>query len=144
MKFKFLILAVACAAFAVGCCACKKARKEAKPFTGTVWHLVQIGGTDVSLPADTFNITFSDEGRVSGIGACNRLTGTYTVTDKRKLDVGPVGMTMMLCPKNDAYERQLGRILEESTHYDIDKDVLVLLENGTVKALFKATTEKTE
>ena len=145
MKLRFLLLAVAgIAIICSGCCACKRAQKAAKPLVGTTWHLVQIGGNDVALPEDTFNVTFGADGRVFGIGACNRLTGTYTTSANNGLNVGPVGMTMMLCPKNSNYERELGLILEEATHYGIDKDTLILLKDGTVKALFKATTVKTE
>ena len=69
MKLRFLLLAVAgIAIICSGCCACKRAQKAAKPLVGTTWHLVQIGGNDVALPEDTFNVTFGADGRVFGIG----------------------------------------------------------------------------
>lgn len=82
MKLKSLIMIMLGAAMLGGCCsACKQRTKNAKPLEGTVWHLIQIEGRDVALDAGTFDITL-DGGRLSGIGACNRLMGSYTVEPK--------------------------------------------------------------
>ena len=45
----------------------------------------------------------------------------------------------MLCPENEALEMQLLHILAQTTHYDIDYDMLMLLNNGTILAVFQAT-----
>jgi heat shock protein HslJ len=47
----------------------------------------------------------------------------------------------MLCPHNEALENRLVQILAKTTHYDIDYDMLMLMQNGTVLALFKAQAE---
>jgi heat shock protein HslJ len=44
----------------------------------------------------------------------------------------------MLCPDNEALEMKLLQILSKTTHYDIDYDMLMLMQNGTVLAVFKA------
>ena len=124
---------------ASSCCSlCRWRVKHAKPLEGTVWHLVQIEGTDRELPADEFNIILS-EGHLSGRGACNSLLGQYTTEGKSGLRFSHLGSTRMLCPANEDLETTLARVLGGTTHYDIDYDTLMLLHNGTIKAIFKAS-----
>lgn len=121
-----------------GCCSvCRQRQKNAKPLTGTTWHLVQIGGEEMSLPADKYNMTFDAEGRVSGIGACNRFTGGYELSGKFGIHFGPMASTRMYCENIDIESEMLG-VLSSATHYDIDYDMLIIISDGTIKALFKA------
>lgn len=137
MKLKSLIMIMLGAAMLGGCCsACKQRTKNAKPLEGTVWHLIQIEGRDVAAEAGTFDITLQD-GSLSGIGACNRLMGSYTVEPKSGIRFGALASTRMMCPNVDM-ETQLASVLESATHYDIDYDTLILMQDGTIKALFKA------
>lgn len=121
-----------------GCCSvCRQRQKNARPLTGTTWHLVQIGGEEVSLPVDKFNMTFDTEGRVGGIGACNRFTAPYTISEGMGLHIGEMASTRMYCEDIDTEGRMFG-ILSSATHYDIDYDILIIISDGTIKALFKA------
>lgn len=134
---KLLVLLVA-AAVAVGCCStCRMRVKNAKPLEGTMWHLVKVGGESVSLPADEFNIILNENG-LGGRGACNSLLGQYAVGEKLALRFSSLGSTKMLCPHNEALEMKLIKILSQTTHYDIDYDMLMLLNNGEIIAVFKA------
>ncbi|MBQ5753034.1 MAG: META domain-containing protein [Alistipes sp.] len=138
MKTKILI-ALLCAVLSVGCCSqCRQKQKNAKPLTGTTWHLVQMGGQDLQLADDSFNLMLGEDGSIAGIAACNRLLGTYTTTPKYGISFGQVGTTMMLCPKNDVLEGEFVQMLGGITHYDIDFDTLILLQDGAIKALLKA------
>ena len=138
MKTKILI-ALLCALLSVGCCSqCRQKQKNAKPLTGTTWHLVQMGGQDLQLADDSFNLMLGEDGSIAGIAACNRLLGTYTTTPKYGISFGQVGTTMMLCPKNDVLEGEFVQMLGGITHYDIDFDTLILLQDGAIKALLKA------
>ncbi len=140
----FALVALAVALGAAGCCSpCKKRAKNAKPLVGTEWHLVQFEGKDMNLPDDTFNILFNGEGGLSGIGGCNRLMSRYTSGDKGAITIKPVATTMAYCPEAD-FERELTLLLEKITHYDIDYDMLVLTQEGTVKAVFKALPARAE
>lgn len=122
----------------VGCCSsCRWRYKNARPLEGTVWHLVKVGGESVVLSNDSFNIILNDNG-LGGRGACNSLLGRYTVGEKRELRFSTLGSTKMLCPDNEQLEIQLIKILSETTHYDIDYDMLMLISDGAVKAVFKA------
>ncbi len=138
MKTKILI-ALLCAVLSVGCCSqCRQKQKNAKPLMGTTWHLVQMGGQDLQLADDSFNLMLGEDGSIAGIAACNRLLGTYTTTPKYGISFGQVGTTMMLCPKNDVLEGEFVQMLGGITHYDIDFDTLILLQDGAIKALLKA------
>ena len=134
---KLLVLLVA-AAVTIGCCStCRMRVKNAKPLEGTMWHLVKVGGESVSLPADEFNIILNENG-LGGRGACNSLLGQYATGDKLALRFSSLGSTKMLCPHNEALEMKLIKILSQTTHYDIDYDMLMLLNNGEIIAVFKA------
>ena len=136
MKKLFILLMVA--VLTVGCCStCRLRVKNAKPLEGTVWHLVKVGGESLTLPADEFNIILNENG-LGGRGACNSLLGQYATGDKYALRFSHLGSTKMLCPHNEALEMKLIKILSQTTHYDIDYDMLMLMQNGEVIAVFKA------
>ena len=135
---KKILVVMLMAAIAVGCCSsCRWRYKNAKPLEGTVWHLVQVGGESMTLPADSFNIILNENG-LGGRGACNSLLGQYAVGEKLQLRFSALGSTKMLCPENEQLEMQLIKILSKTTHYDIDYDMLMLIADGTVLAIFKA------
>lgn len=135
---KKIVTLLVVALLVVGCCSsCRWRYKNAKPLEGTVWHLVQVGGESMALPADSFNIILS-ENALGGRGACNSLLGQYAVGEKLQLRFSTLGSTKMLCPENEQLEMQLIKILSETTHYDIDYDMLMLIADGTVLAIFKA------
>ena len=129
---------LAVAVVVVSCCApCRNRVKNAKPLEGTVWHLVKMGGESYTLPIDSVNIVLNENG-LGGRGACNSLLGQYATGDKLALRFSHLGSTKMLCPDNEALEMKLIKILSQTTHYDIDYDMLMLMQNGEVLAVFKA------
>ena len=135
---KKIVTLLVIALLVVGCCSsCRWRDKNAKPLEGTVWHLVQVGGESMMLPADSFNVILN-ENALGGRGACNSLLGQYAVGEKLQLRFSTLGSTKMLCPENEQLEMQLIKILSETTQYDIDYDMLMLIADGTVLAIFKA------
>lgn len=140
MKKLFAVLIVA--VLAVGCCSsCRWRYKNAKPLEGTVWHLVKIGGESYTLPADEFNIILN-ENSLGGRGACNSLLGQYATGDKFALRFSALGSTKMLCPANEDLEMKMIQILSQTTHYDIDYDMLMLMKEGAILAVFKAQQQE--
>ncbi|WP_300109613.1 META domain-containing protein [uncultured Alistipes sp.] len=122
----------------MACCHCKKAqRSDNKPLIGTEWQLVQMDGRGVSVEADLFTVVFGQENRLSGLGACNRLTGDYEATETGALKIGELASTRMACPGMDR-ERAFFKMLTEATHYEIDGPMLMILTNGELKAVFQA------
>ncbi len=135
---KKILVVMLMAAIAVGCCSsCRWRYKNAKPLEGTVWHLVKMGGESVTLPAESFNIILS-ENQLGGRGACNSLLGQYAMGEKYALRFASLGSTKMLCPENEALEMKMIEVLDKTTHYDIDYDMLMLMQNGVIMAVFKA------
>ena len=134
---KILIIALL-AVLTVGCCStCRWRYKNAKPLEGTVWHLMKVGGESLTLAADEFNIILN-ENSLGGRGACNSLLGQYATGDKKELRFSHLGSTKMLCPHNEALEMKLVKLLSQTTHSDIDYDMLMLMRNGEIIAVFKA------
>ena len=109
-----------------------------KVFLGTEWQLIQLGGKAVKPEEGKFTVTLLAEGnRLTGVGACNRLTGAYKTDGKRTLKIGPLAATMMACPGMDE-EDAFTKMLESVTHYDMDGPMLLLLSDGELRAVFQA------
>ncbi|WP_418991646.1 META domain-containing protein [Alistipes sp.] len=127
------------AALAAGCCHCRSYQKKTRrPLTGTEWQLIQLGGQTVQPEEGRFTLTLLAEGnRLAGVGACNRLTGSFETDAKRALKIGPVASTRMACP-DMAREQAFIRALEQTTHYDMDGPMLLLLADGELRAVFQA------
>ena len=129
----------AVSALLAGCCACRTYQKKTqRPLVGTEWQLIQLGGRNVQPEEGRFTVQFLEDGVLTGVGSCNRLTGRYEVKGDRALKIGPVGMTMMMCPSDMDTERALGLALEEADHYDMDGPMLLLLSDGELRAVFQA------
>lgn len=93
MKRTITIAAVALLAgiLLTGCCQkCRKSREAAtRPIQGTVWHLVEFDGKPVDAP-DKYELSFLADGRVAGIGECNRFFGPYQVVNANGgIKIGP-------------------------------------------------------
>ncbi|MDE6070277.1 MAG: META domain-containing protein [Alistipes sp.] len=122
------------------CCPCRSYQKKTRrSLTGTTWQLIQLDGRSVQPREGAFSLTLA-EGRVSGVGACNRLSGTYTTTEKRALAFGPIASTRIACPEQEQ-ERKFLEALESTTHYDMDGPMLLLLREGELRAVLQAVDE---
>ena len=140
MKFLLRIAVVAgLAALTAGCCNCRSYQKKTRrPLVGTEWQLVQLGGETIQPREGSFTITLSAEkGQISGVGACNRISGTYKSDEKRSLRIGPLAATRMACPDLER-EQAFIEALESATHYDMDGPMLLILADGELRAVFQA------
>lgn len=132
---------VALLALAVGCCHCRAfQKKNRRPLVGTEWQLVQLGGRTQTPESDRFVLVFGADNRLSGVGACNRIMGSYTAGEKNALHIGPLASTRMACPDMDK-EAEFLQAVESATRYDMDGSMLLLLEGDTLKAVFQAAPE---
>ena len=120
----------------VGCCACRKGKNN-KQLVGTEWHLERMMGQEVDIDADQFVFVFSNDGRFSGVGACNRMMGDYSITDKGAIKFGALAGTRMMCPKAHL-EAEFTKIIGQATHYEIDAELLLILSNGELQAVLRA------
>ena len=117
------------------CCACRKGKNNL-PLAGTQWQVLRMMGQDYAFDNDKFVFTFND-GNFSGVGACNRMMGDYTTTEKGAIKFGALAGTRMVCPKMQ-YEADFTRIIHQATHFEIDGDLLLILSNGELQLVFKA------
>lgn len=124
-----------------GCCDCRKRAKLVKPLVGTEWQLVQLMARDVAAVDEQYTLLFHDNGTITGMGDCNRLSALYTVTESRSLKISNLGSTRRFCP-NHEQENAYYDMLERVTHYEMDADNMLLLSNGTLVAIMRAVEAK--
>lgn len=140
MKRSLLFIFVTIIAISItttSCCSCRQSRRLIKPLVGTEWQLVQVMARDVAPVGESYTILFSADGTASGMGDCNRFTATYSTDESRSLDIDNLGSTRRLCPNADA-ETEFFMMLEGVTHYEMDADMMLMLADGTLVAIFKA------
>lgn len=133
----FSITIAIVALLAVGCCDCRKQSKNQKPLVGTTWQLVQLMAHDISAEEESYTLLFHDNGTASGVGDCNRMTATYSMTTSRELTIANIGATRRMCNDHER-EAEYFDMLERVTHYEMDGDMMLLLSNGELVAIMQA------
>ena len=138
MKRIIILAAVASllAALCAGCCPCRKG-KNSYSLNGHSWHLIRMMNHDLKIAANQFVFTFADDGKFTGVGACNHISGQYTKSDKGAMTFQDLASTRRMCPDIEL-EAAFNQILEQTTHYEIDGDMLLLLSNGDMQAVLQA------
>lgn len=131
---------IAAATVAIACCHCKSKSRTAAPLTGTEWTLVRLMGVNVEAGDDAFNLTFHDDGNLSGTGACNRLMGSYRLLGKGRIEIGPLASTRMMCHDMER-ETEFFSIVEGTTSYEIDGSMLLLFRDGEMRAVLEAKSK---
>ena len=106
----YIVSALVVATMIAGCCACRKGKNSVE-LVGTEWHLVRMMERDLDIEPEQFIFTFGKDGNFGGIGACNRMMGEYSVTEKGAMSFGAVASTRMLCPESEL-ESRFAQILE--------------------------------
>ena len=126
-KIMYLMLLVAVGISAVSCCSACRARKPMQ-VSGTKWGLIEMNGAVVDrqngMSPDRLTLTLGEDGRVAGMGDCNRYFGPYTLNNG-KIDISSIGSTRMMCP-NQQLETEFFRMLENAASCKIDGDFLIL------------------
>lgn len=133
----FFIISISAMLMAAGCCDCRKQAKNAKPLVSTTWQLVQLMGQEVTAEDDSFTLVLHDNGTLSTHGACNNGNTSYRMTTSREFSIGELATTKVMC-RNMEQEQQFFDMLATVTHYEIDRDMLLLLSNGTLVAILQA------
>jgi heat shock protein HslJ len=101
------------------------------------WTAITLAGTALPKGAD---VTLSfDAGRVSGLAACNRYSGSYTLSGEG-LTFGPMAGTRMACPPPlMETESAVFAAFARVTQFDIAADGALLLKTDEATPLFTAT-----
>ncbi|MDR2890408.1 MAG: META domain-containing protein [Alistipes sp.] len=131
-------MALVMAALSVGfssCCGCGKSR-SAVALDGAEWHLIQLNGGGVE--SDNYRVTFGADGRVAGVGECNRFSGTFTRTGNVIEIADNLVSTRMMCLNGAEREAAFLAMLARVDGLSIDGDRLLLISDGDVRAIFEA------
>ena len=106
----------------------------AEPLAGSSWVLEDINGAGV-LDDARATLEFSEAGKVSGRGSCNRFFGTAEVEGSR-IHLGPLGTTRMACPEAvmDQERRYLER-LQQAERFAVEADVLRIFGRDSTASL---------
>lgn len=91
----------------------------------------------VSVLNDTVaEVSFDEDGTISGTGGCNRFTGQFTADDGT-LEIGALALTRMACPEPEGVmgqETALLAALESASGYELEGDGLRLTTDGGATA----------
>jgi heat shock protein HslJ len=140
MKTMRVLSTVALAVIITACCACR-GNKNAIPLTDVEWRLTQLGGENVTA-GEKFRMTLASDGKISGVGDCNRYNGTFTRTAGSNRTSGGLKVggnlvaTRMMCP-DQARETAFLKMLTDIESWSIDGERLMLLKGGDVLAIFE-------
>lgn len=132
-----ILIAALSATLMIACTPARFSHRSDKLLVGTEWHLVQLRGEDVSFTSDKFNVVFSEDGSLTGIGACNRFTAPYSATKKQRIDIGTIASTRRFCPDIES-EQAMFKELDGATSYKITDSTLQLYRGENVCAAFRA------
>lgn len=99
------------------------------------WNLSAYGPEGSTIPAaadSQANITFNEDGTLTGHSGCNGFGGEYKV-DGDQITFSGLISTLMACGEPlMTQESTLYRVLSGTATYEIDGDTLTLSQNGTV------------
>jgi heat shock protein HslJ len=140
MKTITILAAVSLAVIVTACCPCRRSANTL-PLAGTQWSLIQLGTEKID--SENFRMTLATDGTISGIGDCNRFSGTF----RSELPKGSTGgkitvgeglvSTRMMC-LNQGLEDRFLKTLSSADSWSIDGQKLMLIEDGDVTAIFEA------
>ncbi|MEZ5828482.1 MAG: META domain-containing protein [Hyphomicrobiales bacterium] len=103
--------------------------------TGSRWHPSAVYANDVSAEERIF-VEFKPDGKVTGIGGCNRFFGGYAI-EGDQIRIGPIASTKMGCPGKFELETSFFSALQAAKSWKRDGTTLMLLDaNGQQLARF--------
>lgn len=118
------------------CCPCRQQKaRNAEEIKRIEWRLTQFNGRSFAAE-NGYTLTFGDEGRISGVGDCNRLVGTYTLDNTGILKINPLASTRMMCP-NQLQEDAFMQMLQAVDSWQIDGGLLMFFKQGEMVAAFE-------
>jgi len=79
-----------------------------------------------ALPKQPYLVFDQKNGRYSGFGGCNRITGSYSVDKLNKIHFSQGASTLMACAKGMDIEAQLLKALTMTDSYFIESNTLQL------------------
>ena len=131
-----VVLTLGICLLVASCCLCKKSKsRDAKPFVGTDWSMVQYEGGSFDAN-EGYNLKFLEDGKIVGRGDCNRLMGAFTEKEG-KLVISKLAGTRMMCP-NQEMESKFIKMVTAVDAFEIDGETMTLFTDGDKVAIFEA------
>jgi putative lipoprotein len=93
-------------------------------------------------PETLIYVAFSEDGKVTGFGGCNRFFGGYTVSGN-SIKIGPLASTRKGCPDTLNLEIEFFKALQEAETFEQTDEGLVLLGPGGAKLAELIHTDNT-
>lgn len=107
----------------------------------TYWKLMKLGDEAVTVSNDQrepYMVLYSEERRVAGYAGCNRMTGSYVLSEDT-LTFSQMAGTMMACEEGMDIERGFFDMLGKAARWRIKGETLELFDNaGQSIALFES------
>ncbi len=126
MKRAFFVIMLSGLLLLSSCCGCRKGPRVV--VEGSSWTLNEIGGTVVDNPdREHYTLTLGGDLRYSGVGDCNRFSGTFQLKEGGAIRFSPVVATRMGCP-DGVREAAYFDLFDRTTHYEIDREFLILMD----------------
>jgi heat shock protein HslJ len=101
-------------------------------FVGTYWRLGELRGKPVtpSGKAEFYLKLNKEDGHFTAFAGCNRIMGSYEVTEPNKVTFSKMAGTLMACP-DMATESDFMKVLGEAQNYVITDHILALTKPRT-------------
>ncbi len=106
-----------------------------RPVTGVEWQLIRWDGSDIDPDKGSYTLRFADDGKLSGLAVCNNYTATWHKNSSLKMQIDRPASTLRGC---QADEQSYFRMLEQTTGYRFDGDLLLLLSDGKLRAVYQS------
>lgn len=117
------------------------AEESTATLVNTYWKLVRLGDEAIEVTDDQrepYFVLHSEEQRVGGYSGCNRLTGSYAVSEDT-LTFSQMGGTMMACAEGMELERAFLDALGKVARFRIEGETLEVFDtSGASLALFES------
>ena len=130
---KYMLLLVVIGLLAAAC----SAQDPAASLLGA-WQLSAFGAADAPTPAvevSEAQITFNEDGTVTGNSGCNEFGGSYTV-EGDQITFSEIVSTLVACEDPRMIQEQaVYQVLTETATFEIDGNTLTLTNNDMVLVL---------
>ena len=109
--------------------------------SGGQWRPSAINAEGIAAETRIY-VAFSEDGKVTGFGGCNRLFGGYTVSGD-SIKIGPLASTRKGCPDTLNLEVEFFKALQEAVTFEQTEEALVLFGPGGDKLAELIHTDNT-
>ncbi len=118
------IIGLLLAMIMVSCGTENKINETDKNTIHSIWELNILDGKQIKSNKSIF-IDLTEDNRINGFIGCNRLTGSYTITNESQIRFKELATTRMVCPEMDMESKVL-EILNTADNFTIDSGKLML------------------